>query len=85
MVRQHGEVVATTAPGREKSRGRHGEVMVVVAGLSRSNKQQQVVLAWVSGGRRREEKEREKIERLAGPRKWASQGWAEQGKTSREF
>jgi hypothetical protein len=53
-------VVATTASGQEKSRGHRGEAVVVVGGLSRSNKQQQVVLAWVSGGIRREEKEREK-------------------------
>jgi hypothetical protein len=52
-VGQHREAVATTAPGREKSRGCHGEVVVVVASLSRSSNR-----LCLRGSQEEEEKEK---------------------------
>jgi hypothetical protein len=55
--------------GEHEERSGAVQSTIVAAGLSRGNKQQQAVLAWFTGGRRRKEKRRE---RLAGAKKMGS-------------
>jgi hypothetical protein len=49
--------------------------------LSEWSKQQQLCCVALGKKKREKSEEKEKKEWSVGPRKWASQGWTEQGKT----